>query len=116
MLMGRAERSAFFLWALGTWGGPPLPLTAEIQMPTLESASVNLQRILLATDFGPVSEAALRYTLAIARRYGARLELPHGLPRTAQRSLDDAWRGALRYMTELVISAQLDGVDNQLVV
>ncbi len=116
MLMGRAERSAFFLWALGTWGGPPLPLTAEIQMPTLESASVNLQRILLATDFGPVSEAALRYTLAIARRYAARLYLLHVLRPTDQRSLDDAWRDAQRYMTELFISGQLDGVDNQLVV
>ena len=38
---------------------------------------IALKNILVATDFGPASEAALRYGRALAARFGARLHVLH---------------------------------------
>lgn len=94
-------------------------------MPTLESAPINLERILLATDFSAVSETALRYTLTIARRQHSKMFLAHVVrpetfqvlaPEARQRALDEAWREAHRHMTDLLIAGRLDKIENQVIV
>lgn len=95
-------------------------------MPTPDASTpISINRILLATDFDPITEAALHYSLGIARRYGAKmylvhvvrpelLQIPSGEAR--QRALDDAWREAQRHMTDLLIAGHLEGVDHQVMV
>ena len=41
---------------------------------------INLKRILVATDFGEAADAALRYGLALARRFDAALHVVHVAP------------------------------------
>ena len=94
-------------------------------MPTLEAAPFHLDRILLATDFSPVSELALHYSLTIARRNRSRMYLAHVVrpeayqvlaPEARQRALDEAWREAHRHMTDLLIAGHLDGIEHQVIV
>ncbi len=40
---------------------------------------IDFQRILVATDFSPVSQRALEYALAIARRYGSEISIVHAI-------------------------------------
>ena len=44
-----------------------------------------IRSILVATDFSPCSDQAVRAALALARHFGARLHLLHVVPREAQR-------------------------------
>ncbi|MGZ4839165.1 MAG: universal stress protein [Terriglobales bacterium] len=93
---------------------------------TLDAATpISIERIMLATDFDPVSEAALHYSLSIARRYGAKVYLLHVVGSepfqflagdAQQRALEDAWRNAQRHMTDLLIAGHLEGVDHQVLV
>lgn len=102
------------------------PLPSPAAVPTLDASTpVSMQRIMLATDFDPVSEAALHYSLSIARRYGSKVYLLHVVaPETfqflagdaRQRALEDAWRNAQRHMTDLLIAGHLEGVDHQVLV
>ncbi len=102
------------------------PAVAASSVTTLDASTpVNIQRILLATDFGPVSEAALHYSLDIARRYGAKVYLVHVVPPETfqflsgdarKTALEDAWRDAQRHMTDLLIAGHLEGVEHQVLV
>src|SRR6266704_5972028 len=48
-----------------------MPLPPPAAGPTLDASTpISIERIMLATDFDPVSEAALHYSLSIARGYG----------------------------------------------
>jgi len=95
-------------------------------MITLDASTpIDIRNILLATDFDPISEAALRYSLVIARRYKAKMYLLHVVPPETfqflsgdarQRSLDEAWRDAHRHMTDLLIAGHLEGVEHQVMV
>ncbi len=80
---------------------------------------------MLATDFDPNSEAALHYSLSIARRYGSKVYLLHVVTLDAfsllsddarRDALDNAWRDAQRHMTDLLIAGHLEGVDHQVMV
>jgi nucleotide-binding universal stress UspA family protein len=90
----------------------------------LESTPISIQRILLATDFDEVTRAALHHSLAIARRYEARIYLMHVVRAESRsmfsgdyrRAMDDAWRDAQRHMTDLLIAGHLEGVDHQVLV
>jgi len=42
---------------------------------------VAIQNVVAATDFSPASEIALQYAVAIARRYGSRIQLVHAIAR-----------------------------------
>jgi nucleotide-binding universal stress UspA family protein len=84
-----------------------------------------MERIMLATDFDPVTESALHYSLAIARRYSSKIYLMHVVAPepfqflaadARQRALEDAWRNAQRHMTDLLIAGHLEGVDHQVLV
>jgi nucleotide-binding universal stress UspA family protein len=94
-------------------------------MGTLQAPKpIEIRNILLATDFDPITESALHYSLAIARRYGAKIFLVHVVRPdvfqfggTDNRSaLDDAWRDAQRHMTDLLIGGHLHGVAHQVMV
>lgn len=94
-------------------------LTLDAGMP------VSLQRILLATDFDPVSENALHYTLSLARRTGSRMYLMHVVrpelfqgssPDARQRAIQDAWRDSHRHMTDLLIAGHLQGIQHEVLV
>jgi nucleotide-binding universal stress UspA family protein len=52
---------------------------------------ITLKNVLVATDFGEASEAALAYGRALARSFGARLHIIHVVGSTA------AWAGAEGY-------------------
>jgi len=47
--------------------------------------AVAIRNILVATDFSPCSDQAVRAALALARHFGARLHLLHVVPRAAER-------------------------------
>lgn len=83
---------------------------------TLEATPISFQRILLATDFDAVTRTALHYSLAIARRYGAKIHLMHVVRPEGRRAMEDAWRDAQRHMTDLLIAGHLEGVEHQVMV
>jgi nucleotide-binding universal stress UspA family protein len=90
-------------------------------MGTLQAAKpIEIRNILLATDFDPITESALYYSLAIARRYNAKIYLVHvvrpDLFGDTRSTLDDAWRDAQRHMTDLLIAGYLQGVEHQVMV
>lgn len=91
-------------------------------MSTLPAPSpIAIRNILLATDFDPITESALHYSLAIARRYNAKIFLVHVVRPDLfggenRSTLDDAWREAQRHMTDLLIAGQLQGVAHQVMV
>jgi nucleotide-binding universal stress UspA family protein len=104
---------------------PDSPLQSETTSTLHAATPVAMQRIMLATDFSEVSEAALHYALSVARRYGAKVYLLHVVGSepfqflsgdAQQRALEDAWRNAQRHMTDLLIAGHLEGVDHQVLV
>ena len=55
-------------------------MTTQMMEPILEvqaEKKVSLTKIMVLTDFSAVSDWALQYALAIARRYDARIYLTH---------------------------------------
>ena len=86
---------------------------------------IEIRNILLATDFDPITQSALLYSLGIARRYGAKIYLVHvvrpdlfdfGSGESRSHTLDDAWRDAHRHMTDLLVEGHLKGVEHQVIV
>jgi nucleotide-binding universal stress UspA family protein len=92
------------------------------QMEPLESREIRYENILLATDFTPASDAAMRYGLAIARRFRSRVFLAHVVnpfrlsAEAEQRAINDAWRSAQEEMTNQVIAGRLEGIENHVMV
>jgi nucleotide-binding universal stress UspA family protein len=91
--------------------------------PLDTSKPARFQNVLLATDFSPASESALLYSLALARRWGARIIVAHVVNPSAifgqdsvQRAVNDAWREAHTEMTNQLIAGRLEGVENHVVV
>jgi nucleotide-binding universal stress UspA family protein len=88
-------------------------------------AAVSLKRILIATDFSPASERALWYGLAIARRFGASVDIVHivdslgfrmtGADVVAQ-AVELAQRDLKKLETGLVRSGPLDGIPHRMLV
>jgi len=85
-----------------------------LQVPT----RVALKKILFATDFGPVSEAALPFAVAIARRFDSSIQAVHvlspgelaPLPDGAPVLLDGAIERAEQEMGRLLSSEAFEGV------
>jgi nucleotide-binding universal stress UspA family protein len=50
------------------------------RMDSTENALIRFDRVLLATDFSPISEKALPYAAAIVRHFGATLYVVHVIP------------------------------------
>lgn len=86
---------------------------------------VPVRRILWATDFSSCSEIALRYALAIARRYGSHLYLTHVVrpeafdmvvPEAVTAMLEEARRDAEQRMAGLLVTGRLRGVSHQILI
>jgi nucleotide-binding universal stress UspA family protein len=53
-----------------------------------EVIMIALKKVLVATDFGPASESALRYGQALARAFGAELHVLHVVENIVTRAMD----------------------------
>src|SRR3982751_5965939 len=53
-----------------------------------EFTMISIKEILVATDFGPAADNALRYGEALAGEFGARLHVLHVIPNVNAPSLD----------------------------
>lgn len=87
------------------------------------SKPIRFKNILLATDFSPSSGSALLYSLALARRWKARVYVAHVVNPTAafrqeavQRAVNDAWRQANTEITNQLIAGRLEGLEHQVIV
>ena len=88
----------------------PLPVTTRIA----------LQNILFATDFSPISKAALPFAAAVAKWYEAKLFLVHAVPPEPYMNIpleplpveiDAPWRWAKQSIAELSSSGALKDLD-----
>src|SRR6201993_5072478 len=90
---------------------------------TLESGKrVSLTKILVTTDFSEVSDRALDYAIALARRYDARIYLTHVItpdpfqfaePQLAQATYEKIRQAAEEGITDILISGKLRGVPHE---
>ena len=92
------------------------------QTKTDETKRVSLTKILVATDFSAVSDHALDYAIALARRYDARIYLTHVItpdpfqfaePQLAQATYDKVRQAAEEGITDILISGKLRGVPHE---
>ncbi|HEY1467396.1 MAG TPA: universal stress protein [Candidatus Acidoferrum sp.] len=89
----------------------------------IESAKrVLLTKILVTTDFSEVSDRALDYAIALARRYDARIYLAHVItpdpfqfaePQLAQATYEKLRQAAEEGITDILISGKLRGVPHE---
>ena len=86
---------------------------------------VQLNSILIATDFSPASEKPLQHAIALARHYGAKLYLLHVVdslgftlagPDATEAARILAFRDAGRLERELVLSGALEGLRHQVII
>jgi len=85
----------------------------------LPSQKVRLDRILVATDFSPISTRALDYAVSVARRYESRIYLAHvvspdayplAAPEITVRSVEKQLHEARAKTQELLLSNRFQGV------
>ncbi len=83
---------------------------------------VMLTKILVTTDFSEVSDRALDYAIALARRYDARIYLAHVItpdpfrfaePQLAQATYEKVRQAAEEGITDILISGKLRGVPHE---
>jgi nucleotide-binding universal stress UspA family protein len=83
---------------------------------------VSLSKIMVTTDFSEISEHALDYAIAMARRYDARIYLAHVItpdpfqfaePQLAQATYEKVRQAAEEGMTDILISGKLRGVPHE---
>jgi nucleotide-binding universal stress UspA family protein len=83
---------------------------------------VAISKILVTTDFSEVSDRALEYALALARRYDARIYLAHVItpdpfqfaePQLAQATYEKVRQAAEEGITDILISGKLRGVPHE---
>lgn len=83
---------------------------------------VSLSKIMVTTDFSAVSDHALDYAVALARRYDARIYLAHVVtpdpfqfaePQLAQATYEKVRQAAEQGITDILISGKLRGVPHE---
>lgn len=83
---------------------------------------VMLTKILVTTDFSEVSDRALDYAIALARRYDARIYLAHVItpdpfqfaePQLAQATYEKVRQAAEEGITDILISGKLRGIPHE---
>jgi nucleotide-binding universal stress UspA family protein len=86
------------------------------------SKRLSLSKILVATDFSEVSDRALDYAIALARRYDARIYLAHIItpdpfqfaePQLAQATYEKVCQAAEEGITFILVSGKLRGVPHE---
>jgi nucleotide-binding universal stress UspA family protein len=100
-----------------------MPQVMESKEPRTENVKrVSLTKILVTTDFSDVSDRALDYALALARRYDARIYLAHIIspdpfqfaePQLAQATYEKVRQAAEEGMTDILISGKLRGIPHE---
>lgn len=89
------------------------------------TVGVDLKRVLVATDFSPASEKALRHAIAIARSYGAKFYLAHVVSalgfklaggESAAMATEAARRDILQLEGRLAQAGALTGIEHEAVV
>ena len=100
---------------------PPVIETKDKEK--IESAKrILLTKILVTTDFSEVSDRALDYAIALARRYDARIYLAHVItpdpfqfaePQLAQATYEKVRQAAEEGITDILISGKLRGVPHE---
>jgi len=93
--------------------------------PVMANQRVKLANILVATDFSGVSDRALDYALALARRYEAHVTVAHVIdaesemvlaPEMAVNTRESIYAAAEEAMGQILISGRLRGVEHDTVV
>jgi nucleotide-binding universal stress UspA family protein len=83
---------------------------------------ISLTKILVTTDFSEVSDRALDYAIALARRYDARIYLAHVItpdpfqfaePQLAQATYEKVRQAAEEGITDILISGKLRGLPHE---
>jgi nucleotide-binding universal stress UspA family protein len=100
-----------------------MPQVAEPREHNTETVKrISLTKILVTTDFSEVSDRALDYAIALARRYDARIYLTHIItpdpfqfaePQLAQATYEKVRQSAEEGMTDILISGKLRGVPHE---
>ena len=99
-----------------------MPQLLEQKEGKLDSKRVTLTKILITTDFSEVSDRALDYGIALARRYDARIYLAHVItpdpfqfaePQLAQATYEKVRQAAEEGVTDILISGKLRGVPHE---
>ncbi len=86
-------------------------------MHTAEAGKrITLENILFATDFSPCSNAALPYSVSVARRYGATLQAAHILPTKAEMVLmsPESWPPPLAAEEDGRTKARIEQLEKQI--
>ena len=83
---------------------------------------VSISKIMVTTDFSPVSDRALDYAIALASRYDAQIYIAHVItpdpfqfaePQLAQATYEKVRQAAEEGITEILISGKLRGVAHE---
>src|SRR5437899_5804664 len=83
---------------------------------------VSISKIMVTTDFSEISDRALDYAIALARRYDARIYLAHVItpdpfqfaePQLAQATYEKVRQAAEEGITNILISGKLRGVPHE---
>jgi len=99
-----------------------MPQVAEAKDRFDATKRVSLTKILVTTDFSAVSDRALDYAIALARRYDARIYLAHVItpdpfqfaePQLAQATYEKVRQAAEEGITDILISGKLRGVPHE---
>jgi nucleotide-binding universal stress UspA family protein len=99
-----------------------MPQVIETKGKIESSKRVLLTKILVTTDFSEVSDRALDYAIALARRYDARIYLAHVItpdpfqfaePQLAQATYEKVRQAAEEGITDILISGKLRGVPHE---
>ena len=99
-----------------------MPQVAEPKQTVESTKRILLTKILVTTDFSAVSDRALDYAIALARRYDARIYLAHVItpdpfqfaePQLAQATYEKVRQAAEEGITDILISGKLRGVPHE---
>src|SRR5271168_5040204 len=101
-----------------------MPQTVLSQEKTKQDIAkrVSISKIMVTTDFSEVSDHALVYAIALARRYDARIFLSHVItpdpfqfaePQLAQATYEKVRQAAEEWSTYMLISGKLRGVPHE---
>src|SRR5579862_6759593 len=100
----------------------PLAMLSKEKTATDITSRVAISKIMVTTDFSEVSDRALDYAIAIARRYDARIYLAHVItpdpfqfsePQLAQATYEKVRQAAEEGITDILISGKLRGVPHE---
>ncbi len=100
----------------------PQAMVSKQKVNTDNTKRVAISKIMVTTDFSEVSDRALDYAIALARRYDARIYLAHVIspdpfqfaePQLAQATYEKVRQAAEEGITDILISGKLRGVPHE---